>query len=148
MVMPTFLLLLLGAITASAIPSQRDTLGAAKRDAQGVYTAAQRTKDGAKFAEAITRLQAVGDLVIGANNAAMSAIKPGYPSDIKSQQARQSWDKKMDDIRRTLSGANREVAAFVAPSEMTPAGIRAVDALVRSIDKAIEVHHTSCQNIR
>jgi hypothetical protein len=148
MVMPTFLLLLLGAITASAIPSQRDTLATAKRDAQGVYTAAQRTKDGAKFAEAITRLQAVGDLVIGANNAAMSAIKPGYPIDIKSPQARQSWDKKMDDIRRTLSGANREISAFVVPSEMTPAGIRAVDALVRSIDKAIEAHHASCQNIR
>ena len=81
MVMPTFHLLLLGAITASAIPSQRDALGAAKRDAQGVYAAAQRTKDGAKFAEAITRVQAVGDLVIGANNAAMSAIKPGYPID-------------------------------------------------------------------
>jgi hypothetical protein len=146
--MPTFLLLLLGVITASAIPSQRDTLATAKRDAQGVYTAAQRTKDGAKFAEAITRLQAVGDLVIGANNAAMSAIKPGYPIDIKSPQARQSWDKKMDDIRRTLSGANREISAFVVPSEMTPAGIRAVDALVRSIDKAIEAHHASCQNIR
>ena len=148
MAMPTFLLLLLGVITASAIPSQRDTLATAKRDAQGVYTAAQRTKDGAKFAEAITRLQAVGDLVIGANNAAMSAIKPGYPIDIKSPQARQSWDKKMDDIRRTLSGANREISAFVVPSEMTPAGIRAVDALVRSIDKAIEAHHASCQNIR
>ena len=148
MAMPAFLLLLLGVITASAIPSQRDNLATAKRDAQGVYTAAQRTKDGAKFAEAITRLRAVGDLVIGANNAAMSAIKPGYPIDIKSQQARQSWDKKMDDIRRTLSGANREIAAFVVPAEMTPAGIRAVDALVRSIDKAIEAHHASCQNIR
>jgi hypothetical protein len=144
----TSTLLLLGAITASAIPSQRDTLATAKRDAQGIYTAAQRTKDGAKFAEAITGLRAVGDLVIGANNAAMSAIKPGYPIDIKSQQARQSWDKKMDDIRRTLSGANREIAAFVVPAEMTPTGIRAVDALVRSIDKAIEAHHASCQNIR
>ena len=148
LVMRTFLLLLLGAVTASAIPSQRDTLGAAKRDAQGVYTVAQRTQDKAQFAEAITRLQAVGDLVIRANNAAMSAIKPGYPIDIKSQQARQTWDKKMGDIRRTLSEANREIAAFVVPSEMTPAGIRAVDALVRSIDKAIEVHHASCQNIR
>lgn len=149
LVMRTFLLLLLlGAVTASAIPSQRDTLGAAKRDAQGVYTMAQRTQDKAKFAEAITRLQAVGDLVVGANNAAVSAIKPGYPIDIKSPQARQTWDKKMGDIRRTLSEANREIAAFVVPSEMTPVGIRAVDALVRSIDKAIDVHHASCQNIR
>ena len=150
LVMRTFLLLLLllGAVTASAIPSQRDSLGAAKRDAQGVYTMAQRTQDKAKFAEAITRLQAVGDLVIGANNAAVSAINPGYPIDVKSLQARQTWDKKMGDIRRTLSEANREIAAFVVPSEMTPVGIRAVDALVRSIDKAIEVHHASCLNIR
>lgn len=146
--MRTFLLLLLGAITASAIPSQRDTLSAAKRDAQGVYTAAQRSQDKAKFAEAITRLKAVGDLVIGANNAAQSAIKPGYPIDIKSLQARQSWDKKMGDVRRTLSGANREIAAFTVPPEMTPEGIRAVDALIRSIDKAIEVHHAACLNIR
>lgn len=80
--MRTFLLLLLGVITAAAIPSQRDTLAAAKRDAQGVYTAAQRTQDKTKFAEAITRLKAVGDRVIGANNAALSAIKPGYPIDI------------------------------------------------------------------
>ncbi len=144
----TSTLLLLGAITASAIPSQRDALWNAKRDAQGVYTMAQRTQDKAKFAEAITRLQAVGDLVIGANNAAVSAIKPGYPIDIKSLQARQSWDKKMGDIRRTLSGANREIAAFVVPSEMTPEGIRAVDALIRSIDKAIEAHQAACPNIR
>jgi hypothetical protein len=147
MVMRT-LLLLLGAITASAIPSQRDTLGAAKRDAQGVYTAAQRTQEKAKFEEAITRLKAVGNLVIGANNAAVSAIKPGYPIDIKSLQARQAWDRKMGDIRRTLSAANQEITAFAVPPEMTPEGIRAVDALIRSIDKAIEAHHAACLNIR
>ncbi len=148
MAMRTILLLLLSAITASAIPSQRDSLAAAKRDAQGVYTAAQRTQDKAKFAEAISRLKAVGDLVVSANNAALGAIKPGYPTDIKSLQARQSWDKKMGDVRRTLSGANREITAFVVPSEMTPAGIRAVDALIRSIDKAIDAHHAACLNIR
>ena len=148
MVMRTFLLLLLGAITASAIPSQRDILAAAKRDAQGVYTAAQRTPDKAKFAEAISRLKAVGDLVVSANNAALSAIKPGYPIDIKSLQARQTWNKKMGDIRTSLGGANREITAFVAPSEMTPEGIRAVDALIRSIDKAIDAHHAACLNIR
>ena len=86
--------------------------------------------------------------MVSANNAALSAIKPGYPIDIKSLQARQSWDKKMGDVRRTLSGANREITAFVVPSEMTPEGIRAVDALIRSIDKAIDAHHAACLNIR
>mgnify|MGYP000151942468 CR=1 FL=1 len=146
--MRTFLLLLFGAISAAAIPSERDALASAKRDALGVYTAAQRTQDKAKFLEAIGRLQAVGGLVISANNAALGAIKPGYPNDIKSLQARQTWDKKMGDIRRTLSGSNREIAAFAAPAEMTPEGIRAVDTLVRTIDKAIETHHAACLNIR
>lgn len=54
----------------------------------------------------------------------------------------------MGDVRRTLGEANREIAAFTAPPEMTPEGIRAVDALVRSIDKAIETHHAGCLNIR
>jgi hypothetical protein len=99
MVMRTFLLLLLGAITASAIPSQRDTLAAAKRDAQGVYTAAQRTPDRAKFAEAISRLKAVGDLVVSsANQAPISASSPNsytYPGDVKTSSGRKSYDQKM-----------------------------------------------------
>lgn len=146
--MRTFLFLLLGALTASAIPSQRDALSAAKRAALGAYTAAQSTQDKARFAEAITKLQSVGEMVIAANKAALGAIKPGYPVDIKSPQARQTWDKKMGDIRRSLGDANKEIAAFVPPAEMTPADIRAVDGLVRSLDKAIEAHHAASLNIR
>jgi hypothetical protein len=140
--------LLFSTLTALAIPSQRDALSAAKREAQGVFTAAQRGQDKVKFAEAVARLQEAAAKVAAANTAALGAIKPGYPVDIKSTQARQTWDKKMGDIRKSLSSANQEMAAFTAPAEMTPEGVRAVDALIRSIDKAIEAHHAACLNIR
>jgi hypothetical protein len=101
--MRSFLLLLLATTCAFAIPSQRDTLNASKREALNAYNAAQRTKDKAQFIAAANGLQAVGQKVIAANQAAMSSLQPGnYPKDVKSTQAQQSWDKKMGDIRRTL----------------------------------------------
>mgnify|MGYP000390856960 CR=1 FL=1 len=47
--MRSIILLLLAATYAFAIPSQRDALLSAKREAQNAYTAAQRTKDKAQF---------------------------------------------------------------------------------------------------
>ena len=131
-----------------AIPSQRDALYSAKRDAVNAYTSAQRTKDKEKFLEATTRLQELAQKVIEANNSAVSSIKSGYPVDVKSPQARQTYDRKMSDIRKSLSDANQGISAFAPPSEMTPEGIRAVDAFVRAIDKAIDAHQAGCLNIR
>jgi hypothetical protein len=131
-----------------AIPSQRDALYSAKRDAVNAYTSAQRTKDKEKFLEATTRLQELAQKVIEANNSAVSSIKSGYPVDVKSPQARQTYDRKMSDIRKSLSDANQRISSFAPPSEMTPESIRAVDAFVSAIDKAIDAHQAGCLNIR
>lgn len=147
--MRSVLLLLLATSCAFAIPSQRDGLLTAKRDAQNAYTAAQRAKDKAQFIAAANGLQAVGQKVIAANQAALAAIRPGtYPTDVKSTQARQTWDKKMGDIRRTLTSANQSLNNFILPTEFTPESIRSVDRYVREIDQAIEGHHAACLNIR
>jgi hypothetical protein len=147
--MRSFLLLLLATTCAFAIPSQRDALNAAKREALNAYNAAQRTKDKAQFIAAANGLQAVGQKVVAANQAAMSSLRPGnYPTDVKSTQARQSWDKKMDDISRTLNSANQSLGNFILPTEVSPESIRSVDRYIREIDQAIEGHHAACLNIR
>jgi len=147
--MRSFLLLLLATTCAFAIPSQRDALNAAKREALNAYNAAQRTKDKAQFIAAANGLQAVGQKVVAANQAAMSSLRPGnYPADVKSTQARQSWDKKIGDISRTLNSANQSLGNFILPTEVSPESIRSVDRYIREIDQAIEGHHAACLNIR
>jgi len=147
--MRTLLVLLLGTSFAFAIPSQRETLLTAKRATQNDYTAAQRAKDKDKFIAAANRFQEVGQKVIAANQAALSAIRPNfYPSDVKSTQARQTWDKKMADIRRALSSANQSLGNFILPTEFSPESIRSVDRYIREIDQAIEAHHAASLNIR
>lgn len=142
------LLLLLAALPLFAIPSQKDALYAAKRQAQSAHVAAQRTKDAAQFIAAATGLQEVGRKVIAANQAAISSIRTGYPADVKSLTARQTWDKKMADIRRDLSAANESLERFFLPTELSPESARAVDRYIREIDLAIEAHHVACLNIR
>jgi hypothetical protein len=147
--MRSFLLLLLATTCAFAIPSQRDALNTSKREALNAYNAAQRTKDKAQFIAAANGLQSVGQKVIAANRAAMSSIQPGnYPKDVKSTQARQSWDKKMGDISRSLGSANDSLGNFILPTELSPESVRSVDRYIREIDQAIEAHHAASLNIR
>lgn len=147
--MRSIILLLLAATCAFAIPSQRDALLSAKREAQNAYTAAQRTKDKAQFIAAAGGFQEVGRKVVAANQAAASAIRPGiYPPDVKSTVARQTWDKKMADISRSLSSANESLGNFILPTELSPESVRSVDRYIREIDTAIEAHHAACLNIR
>lgn len=147
--MRSFLLLLLATAGAFAIPSQREALNTAKREALNAYAAAQRAKDKAQFVAAASGLQAVGQKVIAANQAAASAIRPGtYPPDVKTAQARQSWNKKMADIQRSLGSANDSLGNFILPTELSPEAVRSVDRYVREIDQAIEAHHAACLNIR
>ncbi len=133
---------------AFAIPSQRDALLTAKREALNEYNAAQRAKDKTRFLAAAERLQAVGQQVTAANQAALAAIRPGYPNDVKSNQARQTWDKKIADIRKSLGSANENLGRFILPTELSPESIRSVDRHIREIDQAIEAHHAACLNIR
>ncbi|MEN9653258.1 MAG: hypothetical protein RL303_978 [Verrucomicrobiota bacterium] len=142
------LLLLLAALPLFAIPSQKDALSTAKRQAQSAHVAAQRSKDAAQFIAAATGLQEVGRKVIAANQTAMASIRGGYPSDVKSRTAQQTWDKKMADIRRDLSAANESLERFFLPTELSPESVRAVDRYIREIDLAIEAHHAACLNIR
>ena len=147
--MRSFLVLLLATTCAFAITSQRDALNTAKREALNAYNAAQRTKDKAQFIAAANGLQAVGQKVVAANQAALSSLQPGnYPKDVKSTQARQSWDKKIGDISRTLNSANQSLGNFILPTEVSPESIRSVDRYIREIDQAIEAHHAACLNIR
>ena len=146
--MRSLVLLLLATTFAYAIPSQRDALLTAKREAQQAYTAAQRVKDKAQFLAAAERFQVVGQKVIAANQAASAAIRPSYPVDVKSTQARQTWDKKIADIRKSLDSANENLGRFILPPELTPDSVRSVDRHIREIDQAIEAHHAACLNIR
>jgi hypothetical protein len=147
--MRSLVLLLLATTCAFAIPSQRDALNTSKREALNAYNAAQRTRDKAQFIAAANGLQSVGQKVVAANQAALSSVQPGnYPKDVKSTQARQSWDKKMGDIRRALSSANDSLGNFILPTELSPESVRSVDRYIREIDQAIEAHHAACLNIR
>ncbi len=147
--MRSILFLLLATTCAFAITSQRDALNTAKREALNAYNAAQRAKDKAQFIAAANGLQAVGQKVVAANQAAMSSLRPGnYPKDVKSTQARQSWDKKMGEISRTLTSANQSLGNFILPTELSPESVRSVDRYIREIDQAIDAHHAACLNIR
>jgi predicted nucleic acid-binding Zn-ribbon protein len=146
--MQSLVLLFLATTCALAIPSQREALNTAKREAQQAYTAAQRAKDKAQFIAAAERFQEVGQKVIAANQAALAAISPSAPADVKSTQAVQTWKKKIADIRRSLNSANENLGHFILPTELTPESVRSVDRHIREIDQAIEAHHAACLNIR
>lgn len=146
--MRSVILLLLATTCVFAVPSQRDALLTAKREAQIAYTAAQRAKDKTQFIAAANRFQEVGQKVVAANQAALSAIRPGYPVDVKSNQARQTWDKKIAEIRRSLGSANASLGNFILPTELSPESVRSVDRYIREIDQAIEAHHAAALNIR
>ena len=146
--MRSLLLLLFSAVAAFAIPSQRDALVAAKLAARNEYTLAQRAQDKARFIAAANRFQEVGQKVVAANQAALAAIKPGFPPDVKSMVARQTYTQKIADIRKSLGSANESLGNFSLPAELTPEAVREVDRYLRAIDQAIEAHHAACLNIR
>jgi hypothetical protein len=129
-------LLLLAAVTAFAVPSQRDALITAKRAAQQTYTAAQRAKDKSQFIAAATGFQEVGQKVAAANRALISKINSnGY---------RKVEQDHLKPLNATLEGLSN----FILPTELSPESIRSVDRYIREIDQAIEAHHAASLNIR
>ena len=144
-------LLLVGTISllGAQIPSQRDALQSQYLKARGNYTPTLKKGDQAAFNEGVAGLEAVAKAIIQANGPAISATSSrSYPSDIKSTQARNTWDEKMAMHNSALRSANQALSSFAAPSDMTPASIRTVDALINNISKAIATHHAACLNIR
>lgn len=149
--MRTCLLLLLGAITASAIPSQRDSLNGQYIKARGDYATALKSGNKENILQAVAGLQAVGNAVISANQSPLSASTGSgitYPGDIKTSAGRKSYDQKMAEHNKALRAANAAIAAIPAPADTTPAGLRSVDQLINAISKGIDAHQTACQNIR
>jgi hypothetical protein len=147
----TSTLLLLGAITVSAIPSQRDQLQGQYIKARGDYATALKTGNKDAILQAVAGLQTVGQAVINANQSPISASSAGainYPGDVKTSSGRKSYDQKMADHNKTLRAANAAIEAIPAPADTTPTSLRAVDQLINAISKGIEAHHTACQNIR
>lgn len=142
--------LLLLASSLCAVPSQRDALIKSKLAAQNAYTDASRKKDPKLFLEAVAKLEATGTQVVAANRSVIAAIRPPHspPPDVKTANARKIWQNSMDNYRSSLEAANQEISSFQAPTEMNPETMRAVDRLIRAIDKGIEVHHSSAPNIR
>jgi hypothetical protein len=89
--------------------------------------------------------------VIAANQTAIAATTPGgytYPGDIKSEQARKSYDDKMAAFNRALRDSNATLSVFAAPADMDAASINLVDSYIRILAKAIEAHHVTRLNIR
>jgi hypothetical protein len=134
--MRSFLLLLLATTCVFAVPSQRDELGAAKREAQNAYTAAQRAKDKAQFIAAATQFEEVGRKVAAANKALIKKI------DINGN--RKVEVNHLKPLKATLE----TLGNFILPTELSPESIRSVDRYIREIDLAIEAHHAAALNIR
>jgi hypothetical protein len=130
------LLLLLATLPLSAIPSQKDALSLAKREAQVVYTAAQRAKDKAQFIAAAEGFRAVGQKVMEANQALIRKIESGGGRKVER------------DHMKPLTSSVESLSNFVPPTELSPESIRMVDRYIREIDLAIEAHHAACLNIR
>ncbi len=144
------ILLLIGAITAFAIPSQRDQLNAQHIKARGDFATALKTGNKDAILQAAAGLQAVGNAVISANAAPISASGGGYsyPGDVKTNAGRKSYDQKMADHNKALRAANAAIEAIPAPADTTPAALRSVDLLINAISRGIDAHQTACQNIR
>ncbi len=134
--MRSFLLLLLATACAFAIPSQKDELGAAKREAQNAYTAAQRAKDKAQFIAAATQFEEVGRKVAAANKALIRKIDTNGNRKVEVNH--------LKPLKATLESLNN----FILPTELSPESVRSVDRYIREIDQAIEAHHAACLNIR
>jgi hypothetical protein len=134
--MRSFLLLLLGAACAFAVPSQRDALITAKREAQHAYTAAQRVKDKAQFVAAATQFQDVGRKVAAANKALIRKIEINGGRKVEVNH--------LKPLQATLESLSN----FILPTELSPESVRSVDRYIREIDQAIEAHHAACLNIR
>ena len=130
------LLLLLVTLPLSAIPSQKDALSLAKREAQVVYTAAQRAKDKAQFIAAAEGFRAVGQKVMEANQALIRKIESGGGRKVER------------DHMKPLTSSVESLSNFVPPTELSPESIRMVDRYIREIDLAIEAHHAASLNIR
>jgi hypothetical protein len=134
--MRSFLLLLLATTCVFAVPSQRDALLTAKREAQNAYTAAQRAKDKTQFIAAATGFQAVGQKVAAANRALVRRIE-------------QNGSRRVEkDHLRPLNTSIEGLGNFILPTELSPESIRSVDRYIREIDQAIEAHHAASLNIR
>jgi hypothetical protein len=134
---------------AGTVPSQRDALNQQYLRVRPDYTSAVKTGDKVMFIAAVARLQALGMSIIAANAPAISALRTGiYPPDVKSRQARSTWDQKIDATKATLLAANGSIMAFSAPSELTPESARSIEAYMMTLSKAIETHHAACLNIR
>jgi hypothetical protein len=89
--------------------------------------------------------------VIAANQTAIAATTPGgytYPGDIKSEQARKSYDDRMAAFNRALRDSNATLSVFTAPADMDAASINLVDRYIHILVKAIEAHHVIRLNIR
>jgi hypothetical protein len=134
--MRSFLLLLLATTCAFAIPSQRDALSTAKREAQNAYNAAQRTKDKTQFIAAATQFEEVGRKVAAANKALIRKI------DVNGNR------KVEVDHLKPLKITLEALGNFILPTEVSPESIRSVDRYIREIDQAIEAHHAASLNIR
>jgi len=129
-------LLLLATTVAFAVPSQRDALSTAKREAQNAYTAAQRAKDKAQFIAAATQFQDVGRKVAAANKALIRKIEINGGRKVEVNH--------LKPLQATLEALGN----FILPTELSPESIRSVDRYIREIDQAIEAHHTASLNIR
>ena len=134
--MKSFVLLLLATACAFAIPSQRDALLTAKREAQNDYTAAQRTKDKDKFIAAANRFREVGQKVAEANQAMIRRIESNGGRRVEQ------------DHLKPLKASLQSLGNFILPTELSPESVRSVDRYIREIDQAIEVHHAASLNIR
>ena len=134
--MRSFLLLLLATTCAFAVPSQRDELGAAKREAQNAYTAAQRAKDKAQFIAAAAQFEEVGRKVTAANKDLIKKINVNGNRKVEVNH--------LKPLRATLESLGN----FILPTELSPESVRSVDRYIREIDLAIEAHHAASLNIR
>ena len=129
-------LFLLATTCAFAVPSQRDALLTAKREAQNAYTAAQRAKDKAQFIAAATQFEEVGRKVAASNKALIKKI------DLNGNR------KVEVNHLKPLEATLESLGNFILPTELSPESIRSVDRYIREIDLAIEAHHAACLNIR
>ncbi len=93
----------------------------------------------------------VGNAVITANRTVIAATTLGgytYPGDIKSQDAKKSYDNKMAKFNRALRDSNATLSVFTAPADMDATSINLVDSYIKILVKAIEIHHVTRLNIR
>ena len=149
--MRTLALLFLSALTALALPSQRDQLNNQYIKARGDYATALKSGNKEGILQAAAAVRDVGKAVMRANEPLIQASKLGnyaYPADVKTNAGRKSYAQKMADLNKSLTAANAAIAAIPEPADASAAGLRAVDLLLGEIGRGIEAHHAASQNIR